>query len=347
VEDVRYNAWEFGVHGFKPYNAATIFARRFGDCKDKATLISVMLREVGIQSHPVLVRAESRRGAEDLTLPLINHFNHCITYVPSRADRPALFLDGTAQNHALEQLPSMDRGARVLVVRPEGRGLLAETDWNKASDFAIVEERLTTIHPDFSATVETRVKCHGDYAVYVRKAFEIPAQRTRDLERIYARRFAGATVHDEEFSDLENIDEPVTFAVKLKIPKYVSEAPEGLVIRPPEDFFQSSGSITNLATLDERKYDLLLGNPRRAQVKVTYILPEGYRLKSLPPKRAIATDFGSLGVSFHQVSPYKLEAEYQFEITAPRIRIDEYEAFREFTASLERLKEEKIILERS
>ena len=110
VSDVRYNAWEFGVHGFKPYNASTIFARRFGDCKDKATLMTVMLNEVGITSHPVLIYATQTRAEEDLSLPLINHFNHCITYVPAGEGREALFLDGTASHHRVEELPSMDRG---------------------------------------------------------------------------------------------------------------------------------------------------------------------------------------------------------------------------------------------
>jgi len=60
--EVRYNAWEFGVHGFKPYNAAAIFARRFGDCKDKATLLCTMLGAAGIRSRPVLIHASTNRG---------------------------------------------------------------------------------------------------------------------------------------------------------------------------------------------------------------------------------------------------------------------------------------------
>src|SRR5690606_3005881 len=45
ITEIRYNdAWEFGVHGFKPYNATSIFERKFGDCKDKSTLINTMLR---------------------------------------------------------------------------------------------------------------------------------------------------------------------------------------------------------------------------------------------------------------------------------------------------------------
>ena len=38
--DVRYEAWEFGVHGYKPYSTSVIYERRHGDCKDKATLLA-------------------------------------------------------------------------------------------------------------------------------------------------------------------------------------------------------------------------------------------------------------------------------------------------------------------
>jgi len=33
--NIRYKAWEFGVHGYKPYSTPVIFERRHGDCKDR------------------------------------------------------------------------------------------------------------------------------------------------------------------------------------------------------------------------------------------------------------------------------------------------------------------------
>ena len=56
VQRTRYVALEFGIHGFKPHRCAQIFARGWGDCKDKATLIVTMLKELGIPATIVLVR---------------------------------------------------------------------------------------------------------------------------------------------------------------------------------------------------------------------------------------------------------------------------------------------------
>jgi tetratricopeptide (TPR) repeat protein len=125
VTDIRYNdKWEFGIHGFKPFSAKAIFERRFGDCKDKATLIATMLQQVDIECWPVLIRGEARRFDEDLSLPLMNHFNHCIAYVPPETgEGPGWFLDGTAEHHPAHLLPSMDYGAKVLIVKPTGAEL--------------------------------------------------------------------------------------------------------------------------------------------------------------------------------------------------------------------------------
>jgi transglutaminase-like putative cysteine protease len=48
--DVRYEAWEFGVHGYKPYSTRVIHERRHGDCKDKALLLCALLGEIGVEA---------------------------------------------------------------------------------------------------------------------------------------------------------------------------------------------------------------------------------------------------------------------------------------------------------
>ncbi len=55
VQKTRYVALEFGIHGFKPYRCAQIFARGFGDCKDKATLPG-MAFAIGLAIRPPAAR---------------------------------------------------------------------------------------------------------------------------------------------------------------------------------------------------------------------------------------------------------------------------------------------------
>src|SRR5438874_196486 len=56
LKQTHYVALEFGIYGYQPYPVAQTFARRFGDCKDKASLMIALLREAGIDAELALVR---------------------------------------------------------------------------------------------------------------------------------------------------------------------------------------------------------------------------------------------------------------------------------------------------
>ena len=45
--DIRYVGIELGIGGFQPHAASEVFAHHYGDCKDKATLMSSMLSRIG------------------------------------------------------------------------------------------------------------------------------------------------------------------------------------------------------------------------------------------------------------------------------------------------------------
>src|SRR4029077_5050424 len=75
--DIRYVAIELGIGGWQPHAASDVFAHRYGDCKDKATLLSSMLSKVGIESFYVVINSE--RGAVTPEVPAnIGGFNHVV-----------------------------------------------------------------------------------------------------------------------------------------------------------------------------------------------------------------------------------------------------------------------------
>ena len=89
--DIRYVAIEIGIGGYQPHPAREVFTNRYGDCKDKVTLLGAMLREAGVKSHYVLVH--SRRGVVTPEAPSALSFNHMIVAVelPTEDRERALF----------------------------------------------------------------------------------------------------------------------------------------------------------------------------------------------------------------------------------------------------------------
>jgi transglutaminase-like putative cysteine protease len=57
--EVRYTGIEFGEAALMPHDPADTLSRKYGDCKDKATLLATMLRAAGIPAYVALLNAGS------------------------------------------------------------------------------------------------------------------------------------------------------------------------------------------------------------------------------------------------------------------------------------------------
>ena len=155
VQKTRYVALEFGIHGYKPYRCAQIFARGFGDCKDKATLIVTMLNALGIKATPVVVRTGNKGDIEPAPASLAP-FDHMIAYVPSLD----LYLDGTAEYSGSLELPEMDRGALALQVN-EGNAKIVHLPDPPASASVSAHKVEATLAADGSAQIDWRTDVTG------------------------------------------------------------------------------------------------------------------------------------------------------------------------------------------
>ncbi len=99
--NIRYVAFENGLEGFRPRQAAEVCSKRYGDCKDMSSIITTMLKLAGIEAYYTWIGTRSLPYAySDVPLPIVD--NHMISV--ARIDDQWYFLDGTAP-HALLQLP--------------------------------------------------------------------------------------------------------------------------------------------------------------------------------------------------------------------------------------------------
>jgi hypothetical protein len=79
-DEIRYVGIETGVGRRKPTSPATVFERRYGDCKDKAAILVAMLRAGGREAWPALV-STTRGHVLDGDVPSPNAFDHVIVKV--------------------------------------------------------------------------------------------------------------------------------------------------------------------------------------------------------------------------------------------------------------------------
>ena len=339
VTDIRYKAWEFGVHGYKPYSVGSIFARRHGDCKDKAILMNSMLAEIGIKSYPVLIRGENQRDKDDLTLAMVEHFNHCISYMPAQQGLRAKFMDGTADYHTIDTLPAMDRGAKVLLVQ-DGKGKVLDIPWTNADENSNIFVYRVKIHRNGDAQVEVTHSPLQNFAPSIRSRYgnEQGKRRERLSDRL-ASIFGKVEILDMQFSNLENLNEPAVYRVKFNVKNFVAK--EGEKFRVKTAF--RLARLSSLTALAQRKTDLLLNTPRSHDVTIIYEAPDGYEWEDIGKDDSYVTTNGKFQLSIKQEGR-TVTVHRQRAFSKQRINPESYSAFRELVQRIEAAQKRELIL---
>ncbi len=331
VSDIRYSDdWEFGVHGFKPYRATTIFSNRFGDCKDKSILMKSLLREAGIEANPVMIRLSLPRSKNDLTLPLVSHFNHAITYVPSVDGGEGIFLDGTAQHHTMEPLPDADRGATVFVVMG-GPGKTMTTPQPPPESNGLNRVFAVEVRADGSAMIEFEEESVGTFQAMTRQRFLNPGKREIMIEKTFGSILGNASVEEVSFTDLENLNAPATYRTRIAADDFLMKSGDRFQLR--STFFPTGAG--DLATDEERAFDLLLGPLYTVSSEIKYTLPEGFSVPEPPEDVSLDCGFASFSLSYESGDRGRITVRRVFSINKPRVESRSYDMFRVFCREAE------------
>ena len=321
VTNTRYVALEFGIHGYKPYRVDRILARRFGDCKDKASLIVAMLKLAGVDARLVLLRMRNLG-----TLPpepaSLAAFNHAIAYVPSLD----LYLDGTADFHGSREVPSADRVANVLVVEPDGNSRFLVTPEANPADNATSLTMDVTVKADGSAVGKGSVVAVGQAAPELRRQYQTAATRQATFEQVWANSFPGVSASELVITDTTKLELPVTMTFKMAMPRY-AEAGAGFLRFFP---FGASRAFTQaLAPLSERTTDVVFPGVWTNRFDFTYALPAAWTPGELPAKVVEQSPFGSLTIEA-TLKDGKLRVTGEMVMAKARIAVKDYPAFREW-----------------
>ena len=335
VTNTRYVALEFGIHGYKPYRVDRVLARRFGDCKDKASLIHSMLKVAGVESHLVLLRMRNL-GTLDPEPASMAAFNHAILYVP----RFDLYLDGTAEFHGARELPSGDRVANVLIVEPGGKSTFLTTPEARPEDNATRLTMDLALKADGGAEVTGASTVGGQMAPEYRRAYRAVASRKSTFERAWAQSFPGLTVQDVKLNDTTRLDEDVQVDFRMSIPRFAEALPGQLRFLP----FGTGRSYTQTyASLAERRFDLVMNSPWLNRFTFRYTLPQGYSVAELPPEHQEETPFGRVRLTYRQEGN-QLICDGEVSLSAARVKAEDYAAFRAFLGRVDKGFSRKVTL---
>jgi hypothetical protein len=288
---IRYAAIEIGIGGHQPHPAGEVFSHKYGDCKDKVTLLSTMLHEIGIESYYVLIDTERQTVSPEF--PSLR-FNHAILAIqlPSSISGGALyatvnhpklgrllFFDPTDEYVPLGYLPSVLQDSYGLVATPSGGELLALPLLPAATN-----RLLRTAKLDLSAagnlSGEVEEVRWGGPAEQRRAQFlqEAPARRARVFEQFLGSSLNNFTLTGATVGNLELYDQNLVLNYKFSVQGYAKTAGNLLVLRPR--VLGAKGS--NMLSGKPRKYPIEFPEASRQDDDFEIALPAGYVVDELP-----------------------------------------------------------------
>jgi hypothetical protein len=148
--EIRYVSLSHGDATVVPHQASLTLSRRYGDCKDKVTLLVALAKLVDLEVIPVLTSSE-RKDRKTILKPSSSYFDHMIACIETEPEQ-RICVDPTQTFTSLE-LPPVLGGSIALALGwadPATLGNLPTVDFG----WEVHLQRDRTLKPD--GTVETR-----------------------------------------------------------------------------------------------------------------------------------------------------------------------------------------------
>ncbi len=244
-KNIRYFIVERGIGGLQANHAADIFRNRYGDCKDKTTLLIAMLRVAGINAYYVPV--DDRRGIVDPDDPSL-YGNHMITAIEIPADlndprllavikardgKRYLIFDPTNERTPVGNLPSyLQGGYGTLAAGPASQVIALPVLPPDANGTTRKGEFTLTLDGTLSGLVDTTHSGPEGADMRMILKYSDEKERRESLETAISHDVPGVVLNSFQFVQPAELDKPLEVHYKLTASQYAHQAGTLLLVRP-------------------------------------------------------------------------------------------------------------------
>jgi transglutaminase-like putative cysteine protease len=336
---IRYVAIEIGIGGFQPHTAADIFRHQYGDCKDKATLLRVMLREAGIDSYYAL--AQTERGIVTPEFASAISFNHAIVAIRVPDGEPAAGLFATVDNPKLGKLLLFDPTATyvpfgylpaplqenyVLVAATDGGELvklpLLPPDSNKLARTAKFQ-----LNADGSLTGSVEETRFGSQASVEREQLmgATGIERAKILENFLAGFLSGFHLTQASTYNLEKTNDSLGLHYQFTADHFAKTAGNLLLVHPRV----LGEKVSGLADGEARSFPVEFEDASMQTDDFEISLPPGYVVDDAPPPMNAESAFATY-TSQVQVNGGKIHYTRTYQVKQVIVPVEQLGELRRF-----------------
>jgi hypothetical protein len=340
-QKIRYVAMPLKSSSYQPHKAGEIFRDRYGDCKDKSTLLISLYSIAGIEADFALLKTR-HEGQLIKDFPALD-FNHCVVAVPKGEKGGYIFLDPTLELNRFGYIPTDLQDADIFVVKKDGYEFV----------------RLPVEYEDISGTktdigmkigegyvmqVEEKNIFYGESEIDMRLSakYSTPDATKAYMEQTLQGMYTRPRLLWYEFSNPDDLNENFTLKASYEVSDHIKEAGNLLIFDPPA---ATAMSLNMLVGPDERRYSIFFPTLSKYEATVTLAIPKGCRINYLPANFEKDSPFA---IYWRKISSdaEKITIDYYFKTRMLEIPPSQYAEFKAFVKDVVKASKESIIFEK-
>jgi hypothetical protein len=328
-----------GQVGYEPNTADRVWENKYGDPRDKAVLLTALLRAYGFAPIPVLVLDRNSMFSE---LPVLEQFTHIIVAVPAGSD--TIWLDPTAEYYPPGILPysctygkgcMLVGGAPLLLKIPAGP---PEMRGAKTEFHAVLSKT-----GDLTGTVVCMPQ--GENAATARSTFKDQKAKEQDIfKQTAASRIAqGTKCTGFTVTDPADLAQPIVTKLEFDASNYGLLQDDLMLVNIPDNPFRF-GATGFYPQLPNVRYPVQLPPQARATTEMTIEIPEGFTVSYIPSPLVIENPYIFVQIAAKQ-GTNAITWTQVFEIKADKVPLESYPVLRDAFERVSLPKNRLVILE--
>ena len=316
--NIDYVGIELGIWAIKPHPSEAVLEDRHGDCKDKATLLSAMLKAVGIESYPVLISAgEAKKFIKEI--PTLSYFNHMILVAEEEEGGKLIWLDPTVETCAYGDLPPSDQNRWTYIIVDEQNSYFAQSPTFPAEKNLRYTNTEITVNPDFSISVQEELRLKGSFNTRLRaKLRHINPDNRWEYLRDYTEMDKRAKLKEVRISDVEKMDDELRITINYECDDYLVPVGGSYLLKLP----RVEHPYATLMSENERTYPVDIGKKLTLANEASISIPDKFEILSVPENVNIETSEGKITVQYEQ-GKRRVEMKQTLVINNPVIEVEQ------------------------
>jgi hypothetical protein len=326
-KNIKYVAFEDGVNGFIPREASLVLRRKYGDCKDKTSLLVAMMKSQGLKASYTWV------GTSDIPYKLSEFatdycFNHMIAVWWDENNNPVI-LDGTTRYNSIEEIPSFIQGKECLIengpnsykvytipVSPPWKNIVYDSVTVELKGDTLVGTGLGIIFGEFRADILDYIEGKD------------PADLPQVINKLMPKASNKFIIKSVAPLTTSTSDTTFKFKYDFYLPGYLTVKQNVTYFNLNIDRFTSGINLK-----DDRWIPVELNSTRKHIFICTFKIPNGYGIRDIPKNSSFSNDLFGFNYSY-EISKQEIKLKSVVILNFRVIEDNEMALFREMLGQL-------------